>query len=1339
MNHLCCFLTAFTFTIQFLVAQAPDTLWTRVYGGSLVDEAFSIQQTSDNGFIVAGSTNSFGGSRDGWLIKTNENGDTLWTKILGGEGEDRCHSVQQTSDGGYIIVGYTKSYGAGIHDVWLTKTNASGDTVWTKTYGGPDTDIGYSVQQTSDGGFIITGWTASYGAGNADAWLIKTDAVGDTLWTKTFGGSNEDIGNAVRETTTGGYVITGNTESYGAGFSDAWILRTDASGDTLWTRTVGGAIDSEVGQDIQETSDGGFIMTGWTGSYGAGMNDCWLVKLSVSGDTVWTRTYGGSASEGGYAVQQTQDDGFIIAGDTQSFGAANNVYLVKTTASGDTVWTKIVGGSYDDWGKSIDQTSDGGYIVAGGTQSFGAGSSDLYLVRLAPVDTSGLVAYYPFNGNANDESGYGNDGDTTGHAPTLTEDRFGNSNSAFSFDGVDDYIELVDGMVHNLPSVSYFGWVKLSSVIGGSSVLSASRYASPSHCQNVLHFTADTTFLSELWCSSGDTYISYNLPASIIDTWVFIGSTYDGSTFASYINGVKVDSVVFAGGSTFNEGGVTIGKRVGGDYQVHGIIDDIRIYNRALSISEIDSLYHDGGWDTGYDLVAYYPFNGNANDESGYGNDGDTTGHAPALTEDRFGNPNCAYSFDGVDDYIAVPNNAIFDFSSDQTLSAWIRHAEPMASEYMTFSKQLANNSSAGWFLSVNGSHHLNLQIYPSLHHVIGTGIVTPDEWVHIVLQYDSSVEEMRFYINKQLDMVESFPVADLPASSPIDFWIGAMQQSNGLPFRPFKGEIDDIRIYSGVLDSQAIDSLYHESGWGSLVAYYPFNGNADDASGNGNDGDTTGHAPALTEDRFGNPNSAYSFNGVDDHIWLGDNPAFKLEQFTISGWFNNQSSQAAARMYRWRLRGQTVWIRDDTLEAYANDVANTVRVTAPHQTSIDRWHAFGFTYDGDSLRLYLDGEEVAVTYFPGPVVYGSGGAAIGRDGDFSADYYTGHLDDIRIYNRALSISEIDSLYHDGGWDTGGDLVAYYPFNGNANDESGYGNDGDTTGHAPALTEDRFGNPNCAYSFDGVDDYITVPNNAIFDFNSDQTFSAWIRHSEPMASEYMTFSKQLANNSSAGWFLSVNGSHHLNLQIYPSLHHVIGTGIVTPDEWVHIVLQYDSSAEGMRFYINKQLDLVESFPVADLPTPSPIDFWIGAMQQSSGLPFRPFKGEIDDIRIYSRALSAEEIDSLYHEGGWTDVLANQYGPDIPSKFALHSNYPNPFNPRTVIRFDLPRPTGTVLIIYDILGREIIRLVDRGMDPGYHQVLWNGRDGSGRGVPSGIYIARLVTPEYSKSIKMVFLK
>jgi hypothetical protein len=346
--------------------------WTRTFGGTNMDDGRSVQQTSDGGYIITGFTWSFGaGLDDVYLIKTNASGDTLWIRTYGGTDIDEGYSVQQTSDGGYIIAGTTASFGAGGTDIYLIRTSASGDTLWTRTYGEPEpaNEYCYSVRQTGDGGFIVAG-LASGGT-----CLIKTDASGNTLWTRTCGLR----ASSVQQTTDGGYVIAG------VGNSSVCLVKTGASGDELWTRYYGYGS----GESVQQTTDGGYIIVGSGGHVAEGNSDVYLVRTDANGDTIWTKTYGGTGGDAGNSVQQTSDGGYIIAGCTTSFGAGlEDVYLIKTNPQGDTLWARTYGGQHADQGFSVQQTTDGGYIVAGLTLSYGAGYVDVWLIK---TDADGNV------------------------------------------------------------------------------------------------------------------------------------------------------------------------------------------------------------------------------------------------------------------------------------------------------------------------------------------------------------------------------------------------------------------------------------------------------------------------------------------------------------------------------------------------------------------------------------------------------------------------------------------------------------------------------------------------------------------------------------------------------------------------------------------------------------------------------------------------------------------------------------------------------------------------------------------------------------------------------------
>jgi len=302
-----------------------DTLWTNWYSPTCgVGYSFKIH----NGFIITG------GSQNLNLLRINSSGDSLWLKSFGGDSLDKGFGIAITEDSNFIIVGQTKSYGAGSSDVWLIKTDTSGNVIWTQTHGGINYDIGRCVKNTADRGFIIVGSTYSFGAGFRDIYLVKTDSLGDLLWFKTYGGGDYDWGYDVDVTMDSGYIIVGSTNSFGAWGQDVYLIKTDINGDTLWTKTYGG-IDDDVGYSVAVTPDGGFIVAGDTESEGAGFSDVYLIKTDSLGDIMWSKTYGGSHNDGAYCVENTQDNGFIITGYTYSYPPDRKVYLIKTDSSGN--------------------------------------------------------------------------------------------------------------------------------------------------------------------------------------------------------------------------------------------------------------------------------------------------------------------------------------------------------------------------------------------------------------------------------------------------------------------------------------------------------------------------------------------------------------------------------------------------------------------------------------------------------------------------------------------------------------------------------------------------------------------------------------------------------------------------------------------------------------------------------------------------------------------------------------------------------------------------------------------------------------------------------------------
>jgi hypothetical protein len=371
--------------------EAQTWSWARAYGGRYSDVAWTVQQSLDGGVIAGGYTWSFGaGDCDFWLLKLAPDGTIEWQKTYGGVAEDYADLVYPTSDGGYLLIGNTNTYGAGRTDLWLLKLRADGSVIWEKAYGGREWDDGVAIQETQDGGYIVAGDTSSFGAGSMDVWVLKLRSDGSIEWQRAYGGPGQDTSSAdpIHQTTDGGYIICGRTQSFGAGDDDVWVFKLDAQGAIQWQRTYGGRGHDE-SHAIRQTSDGGFAVAAFTDSFGAGDYDVWVLKLDSVGGVDWQKAIGGENRETCWSVYHTTDGGCVVCGDTRSFGAgSDDLWALKFAPDGALQWQKTYGGTARDWGESIRQASDGGYIAAGATQSFGAGQNDLWVLRL---DASGSI------------------------------------------------------------------------------------------------------------------------------------------------------------------------------------------------------------------------------------------------------------------------------------------------------------------------------------------------------------------------------------------------------------------------------------------------------------------------------------------------------------------------------------------------------------------------------------------------------------------------------------------------------------------------------------------------------------------------------------------------------------------------------------------------------------------------------------------------------------------------------------------------------------------------------------------------------------------------------------
>lgn len=389
-------------------SQIPTIQWQKSFGGSNNETAKSIVQTPDGGYITAGFSKSSDGNatinqgdNDFWVVKMDALGTFQWQKSLGGSGDDQANSICTTSDGGYVVAGFSNSSNGditlnkGSSDYWIVKLNALGNIVWQKTYGGQAQDIATSVKQTTDGGYIVTGYSSSsngditgnHGQNTTDYWVVKLDSSGNLQWQKALGGTSNERAFEIQQTSDGGYIVSGDTYSsnsgdvsstaFGSG-RDFWIVKLGSTGNITWEKRFGGSGEDNA-YSISQTSDSGYIVSGTTTSingnisFNNGQGDFWIIKLDALGNLQWEKALGSLTYDQAYSVKQTPDGNYIATGYLSSNTgvaeseplASTQYWIVKLDTLGNLLWHKSYGGSGNEAAYSIISTTDGGLAVAG--------------------------------------------------------------------------------------------------------------------------------------------------------------------------------------------------------------------------------------------------------------------------------------------------------------------------------------------------------------------------------------------------------------------------------------------------------------------------------------------------------------------------------------------------------------------------------------------------------------------------------------------------------------------------------------------------------------------------------------------------------------------------------------------------------------------------------------------------------------------------------------------------------------------------------------------------------------------------------------------------------------
>lgn len=383
MKRLNSFLSILLILVLFKTT-AQQIKFRDVLGNNGYDYGLSAQQIKDKGYIVCGSTTSVGsGNSDIYIIKTDSTGKPVKEKYIGGINVDRGTCIKETTDNGYIILGYTNGSGTGGYDIYVIKTDVDLNISWMKTYGGNDWDFGNCIEQTKDGGYIICGGTYSFGKGDEDYYLIKTDSKGDTLWTKTYGGAGQDEARAVIQTKDGGYALTGFSNSTDT-LGNFYTIKTNETGAVTWINEFG-KTQLDKANDLLELSSGGYIVGGETKSFGAGKSDGILIGLTPTGTTTGkTFLIGDKENDNVQSITERKDGKIAFAGNTNSYGFNNgkgDIYF--GIMNGD--WSYFVSTTFGSNGaetvNSVESTMDDGAIICGSTNGFRNFLEDIYLIK----------------------------------------------------------------------------------------------------------------------------------------------------------------------------------------------------------------------------------------------------------------------------------------------------------------------------------------------------------------------------------------------------------------------------------------------------------------------------------------------------------------------------------------------------------------------------------------------------------------------------------------------------------------------------------------------------------------------------------------------------------------------------------------------------------------------------------------------------------------------------------------------------------------------------------------------------------------------------------------------
>ncbi|MGB3153622.1 MAG: LamG-like jellyroll fold domain-containing protein [Chitinophagaceae bacterium] len=865
-----------------------------------------------------------------------------------------------------------------------------------------------------------------------------------------------------------------------------------------------------------------------------------------------------------------------------------------------------------------------------------------WLSLSASAFSQNLVAYYPFNGNANDQSGNAINPTYVGSGVTLTTDRLGNPNKAYNFDGATgSYLRMPSDLLPTTNRTISL-WFNVPDVTNMPGLLG---YGGNGSYGTTLLMGLNCTGTGQYWVQGhgGLNGIGYTYPTAPVNNWYHWVLTINGSTQKIYVNGeLKSTANTFSGstavaGRDFALGVITDASGVAPYTDVNvgylnGKLDDIRIYDNAMTDAQVQDLF------TSESMAAYYPFNGNAIDETGNGNNSSYIGSGVTLTSDRYGNANKAYYFDGaVGSYIRVPADKFP--TTDRTISFWF-NADQLGYYVPTPFSYGGNGCNNSLLMIINHYDHPNSYLVTS--HCASNVITAPytvqpvNNWYHLTLTISGSTQKI--FVNGVLKQsTNSFTSSTYVTGT--SALLGACLNTDGItPWAGyFRGKLDEFRIYNNAMTDAQAQQLYKVESTG-LVAYFPFNGNANDESGNGNHG-TPVNSPTYSNDRFNVAGSSIQMSATPvRYVSVLNSPSIQISnQLSISAWVKRNSLNTIDEILNkggdvnsGTCNYGLVFTPGELIFKYNGGYH---LIHAPQDLN---WHHYAITtYNGSpDVKFYIDGVYTPTWMPQGNINLNGASTADLNIGAMPAAYYSNNIiDELRIYNRILSPNEILQL---ADVPILPDLLAYLPMNGNANDMSGNGHNGVVTGTVLATT-DKYNSNNAAYEFQGFNSNITLANSWGFNFNtSGFTLSSWIKYK---SIDGLIISKHNCWTPN-GYILSVN-NNQLSLQLANGVN---WTSVTTAesfinDKWYFVTAVYDGIGQAY-IYVDGVMKAGNAVVYNNINT-APVII-SGA---DNGCPQVNYRGSIDEVKIYGSPLSAAQVMALYKQSRGSGNAFNFDGVD----------------------------------------------------------------------------------------------